>query len=341
MPRKDSREFTRDTDDIETETKDIQILRSQNATSNELTRLFNGAKDYAANAKSESTRRAYRADWARFTNWSEDCDVAPLPAEPGVVASYVVHLAELGRKPSSIDRALVAISQAHKMAGHDSPTAAAAVRETLKGYKRQVGTAQEQKTPVEIEHLRRMLEVLPDSLIGARDRALLLIGFAGGFRRSEIIGLDVADVEFVSKGAIVTLRRSKTDQEGEGRRVGIPFGKRYETCPVRALREWIDRAEFADGPLFRAVDKHGNLAAGRLSDRTVARVVKRTALRAGYDSSRFSGHSLRAGLATSAAQAGKPERVIMATTGHRTEKMVRRYIRQGSLFANCASEGLL
>ncbi len=319
----------------------IQSSVAHNAHLVELARLFNGAKDYAANAKSESTRRAYRADWARFTEWCEVCKVAPLPAEPGVIASYVVHLAELGRKPSSIDRALVAISQAHKMARHDSPTATAAVRETLKGYKRQVGTAQEQKTPVEIEHLRRMLEVLPDSMIGARDGALLLIGFAGGFRRSEIVGLDVADVEFVSKGAVVTLRRSKTDQEGEGRRVGIPFGRRQETCPVRALREWLDRAELADGPLFRAVDKHGNLATGRLSGRTVARVVKRTALLAGYDASRFSGHSLRAGLATSAAQSGKPERVIMATTGHRSEKMVRKYIREGSLFANCASEGLL
>ena len=235
----------------------------------------------------------------------------------------------------------MAISQAHKMANYDSPTSNAAVRETLKGYKRQVGTAPNQKAPLTVEHLRRMLESLPNSLIGSRDRALLLLGFAGGFRRSEIVGLDIDDIEFVPRGMVVTLRRSKTDQEGEGRRLGIPFGSGEETCPVRALHSWLEGADIKSGPLFRAVDRHCNVASTRLTDRTVARVIKRLAHKVGYDATDFSGHSLRAGLATSAAESGKSERVIMATTGHRSEKMVRKYIREGNLFRDCASEGLL
>ncbi len=192
-----------------------------------------------------------------------------------------------------------------------------------------------------VSELKAMLQALPEGLLGVRDRALLLVGFAGAFRRSELVSLDVADLSFTSDGLEVTLKRSKTDQEGQGRRIGIPFGSSPHTCPVRSLRAWLDGAGIADGPVFRDVSRRGRVGAVRLSDKAVARLVKRAARAAGLDPARFSGHSLRAGLATSAAKAGKTERAIMAQTGHKSEKMVRRYIRDASLFAENAAAGLL
>jgi site-specific recombinase XerD len=304
--------------------------------------LVDRAKVRAAEAKSKNTKRAYRSDWKSFETWCIGNSVAALPAAPEVVAAYVTHLAEVGRKTSSIDRALVSISQAHKMSGHNpSPTSSAAVRETLKGIKRHLGTAPNQKAPLLVEHLTRIVELLGDSLKDKRDKALLLVGFAGGFRRSELVALDLEHVEFVAQGAVINLIRSKTDQEGRGRKVGIPFGRRPITCPIRALRAWLEASDITSGPLFRSVTRHGYLSPKRLCRKSVALIIKRVTDLAGYDSRQFSGHSLRAGLATAAAQAGKSERVIMATTGHRSEKMVRRYIREGSLFSSCASEGLL
>ena len=183
-----------------------------------------------------------------------------------------------------------------------------------------------------------MIETLAfTSAIGTRDRALLLVGFAGAFRRSELVSLDVADVTFGADGLIVQLRRSKTDQEGEGRKVGLPFGSNPLTCPVRALRAWLDVAVVARGPIFRAVDRHGNVADVRLTDQSVALVVKRCAKAAGLDSEKYAGHSLRSGLATAAAMADVSERAIMAQTGHKSLPMVRRYIRDGSLFRRNAA----
>jgi site-specific recombinase XerD len=310
--------------------------------STEVERLFESAKKHASYAKSENTKKAYRSDWRQFEEWAAEHQVEQLPAKPEAVAAYVVHLAEQGRKPASIERALVAISQAHKLAGfYPSPTSSAAVLETFKGIRRQMKTAQRQAAPLLVEHLRRIVEVLPDNLAGTRDRALLLLGFAGGFRRSELVGLDVEHIASVPEGIVVTLTRSKTDQEGQGRKLGIRFGNNPDTCPVRALRAWLEEASIDSGPLFRSVSRHGTTGSRRLSGKSVAFIVKRSVEIAGYDPKEFSGHSLRAGLATSAARAGKSERVIMATTGHRSEKMVRRYIRDGNLFGDCASEGLL
>jgi len=183
-----------------------------------------------------------------------------------------------------------------------------------------------------------MVETLsPTSLIGVRDRALLLVGFAGAFRRSELVSLDVADVAFGADGLIVQLRRSKTDQEGEGRKVGLPFGSNPLTCPVRAVRAWLDVAVIVRGPIFRPVDRHGNVAGTQLTDQSVALVVKRCAKAAGLDPRRYAGHSLRSGLATAAAMADVSERAIMAQTGHKSLPMVRRYIRDGSLFRRNAA----
>jgi integrase len=177
-----------------------------------------------------------------------------------------------------------------------------------------------------------MLDKLPATRVGLRDRAVLLLGFAGAFRRSELVSLDVADLEFSSAGLIVTLRKSKTDQKGAGRRIGIPYGSTEGTCPVRAVQAWLETARISDGPVFRPLDRFQRVQTTRLSDKAVALIVKRRAKAVGLDPTRYAGHSLRAGLATSAAAAGASERVIMSQTGHRSADMVRKYIREGSLF---------
>jgi integrase len=210
----------------------------------------------------------------------------------------------------------------------------------MQGIRRKLGVAPSQKTPVLVGDLQRMVRALPDSLLGARDRALLLVGFAGGFRRSELVGLDHQDLDFSRDGLTVHLRRSKTDQEGVGRKVGVPFGSDRATCPVRALQAWLDAAAIEDGPVFVGLTRHGKTTGNRLDGRDVARAVKRAALTVGLDASKFAGHSLRAGLATSAAKAGKSERAIMAQTGHRSVMMVRRYIRDADLFSDNAAAGL-
>jgi integrase len=195
-----------------------------------------------------------------------------------------------------------------------------------------MGTAPAQKAPALTADIRTMVDAAGDSTIGARDRALILLGFAGAFRRSELVGLDVEDCAFGKDGLTVTLRRSKTDQEGVGRRVGIPYGSNPETCPVRTMQVWMEQAGITAGPLFRSINRHGHVGPGRLSGIDVARVVKKLAQRAGLDSAKFAGHSLRAGHATSSAIGGASERSIMNQTGHRSVQMVRRYIRDGSLF---------
>lgn len=296
------------------------------------------ARHYAREARAANTRRAYRADWADFTGWCQAHGRTALPAVPATVVLYLSDRAET-LKTGTLQRRLSAISQAHKAADLDTPTADRAVRRVMTGIRRQNGTAQQGKAPAITREIRAMVETLPLTLRGRRDRALLLLGFAGAFRRSELVGLDVADVQTTDEGLVVHVRRSKTDQEGAGRTVGIPYGSRPATCPVRAVRDWLAIAGLTEGPLFRGVDPHNNLRRTRLSDKTVARVVKAAAQAAGLDPVRYAGHSLRAGLATAAAQAGVSERVIMAQTGHKSLPMVRRYIREGSLFTqNAAAE---
>jgi len=232
----------------------------------------------------------------------------------------------------SIQRRLNAIAEAHKAMGVESPTSSGIVRATLKGIRRTLGTATTQKAPALIDDIRAMVEATDAGLIGARDRALILLGFAGAFRRSELVGLDIADCAFSKDGLTVTLRRSKTDQDGMGRKIGIPYGSNPETCPVRNVQAWIERAALSGGALFRSINRHGHVQPGRLSGIDVARIVKKLAEAAGLDVAKYAGHSLRAGHATSAAIAGASERSIMNQTGHRSVQMVRRYIRDGSLF---------
>jgi integrase len=292
------------------------------------------AADYASRSKSAATIKAYASGWRDFLSFCEQRAVSALPATDETVAAYLAALADRGAKAATIARRLVVISQAHKAADLPSPTTSSLVSRTHAGIRRSLGTAQNGKAPAVVDDLKRMLELIPSTRVGLRDRALLLIGFAGAFRRSELVSLDVADLEFTRAGLIVTLRKSKTDQEGRSRRLGIPYGSSEQTCPVRSLQAWLETARIVDGPVFRALDRFQRVQVARLSDKAVALVVKRRAKAVGLDPARYAGHSLRAGLATSAAAAGASERVIMSQTGHRSADMVRKYIREGNLFSS-------
>jgi site-specific recombinase XerD len=288
-------------------------------------------REFIRASKAESTIRGYRADWQDFCGWCEADSLSPLPASPETVAAYIAECA--GRlKVGTVQRRMNAIAEAHKAVGLESPTHHAMVTNTMKGIRRTKGTATVQKAPAVTDDIRAMVDATATGLIGSRDRALVLLGFAGAFRRSELVGLDVEDCTFSKDGLTVTLRRSKTDQDGAGRKIGIPYGSNPETCPVRTVQAWLEVTGINGGPLFRSISRHGQVQQGRLSGIDVARVVKKLAERAGLDAAKYAGHSLRAGHATSAAIAGASERSIMNQTGHRSVQMVRRYIRDGSLF---------
>jgi site-specific recombinase XerD len=288
-------------------------------------------REFIRASKAENTLRGYQSDWKDFCAWCEGHGLCPLPATPETVASYIAECAG-HLKPGSIQRRLNAIAEAHKAVGVESPTSAGMVRNTLKGIKRTLGTAPTQKTAALTDDIRAMVDQTDTGLIGTRDRALILLGFAGAFRRSELVGLDVEDCQFGRDGLTVTLRRSKTDQEAVGRKIGIPYGSNPDTCPVRTVQAWLEQAGVNTGPLFRSINRHGQVQPGQLSGIDVARIVKKLADRAGLDASKYAGHSLRAGHATTAAIAGASERSIMNQTGHRSVQMVRRYIRESSLF---------
>lgn len=301
--------------------------------------LVASARAYAAAATSDRTRRSYAGAWRTFTAWCEARGLCPLPASATTVALFLSARADEGRKAATLALDLAAISQAHKVVGHASPRGTAEVQAVLKGIRRARGTAQTKKAPVLVPELRAMVGGLPSGILGTRDRALLLLGFAGAFRRSELVELNAGDVRFTDDGLEVTLRRSKTDQEGEGAKVGVPFGSDPSTCPVRSLRRWLEAADLGQGPLFRSVNRHGRVG-GSLTAHAVALIVKRAAERAGLDPASYSGHSLRAGLATAAAKAGKPERVIAKQTRHKSIAVLRGYIRDAELFSENAASGI-
>lgn len=294
--------------------------------------LSTRAADYVRAAKSAATVLAYRGRWGRFTAWCDSRAVSAMPADPRSVALYLADSAGT-ISIATLALSMAAINKAHEAAGFEAPATMkhAAVSEVWKGIRRVHGTAQRQKAPVTITDIRRMVDCA-----SIRDRALLLIGFAGAFRRSELVALNVADIEQTADGLVVTLRRSKTDQDGAGRKVGIPYGGTPGTCPVRAYVAWLEAGAITEGAVFRSINRHGHIG-GRLCARAVALIVKKHAEAAGLDPALYAGHSLRAGLATSAAMAGVSERSIMQQTGHRSVAMVRRYIRDGSLFRENAA----
>jgi len=301
-----------------------------------LAEIADRASEFAQQSKARNTSRAYRADWAHFEKWCRANGQSSLPALAECVALYVTDLAST-RKPATIARRISSISQAHQLAGLETPTTNSKVRLVLAGIRRTKGTAQRAKTPVLIEDLRKMVDRLPETLLGVRDHAILVVGFSGAFRRSELVALNIADMAFTRDGLTVTIRRSKTDQEGAGRKIGLPYGSKLETCPIRSLQDWLQVSKITDGPLFRPINRHGTMASFRLSAAAVADVVKRYAAAAGMDATDFAGHSLRSGFATSAAMKGASERSIQNQTGHRSLEMLRRYIRDGSLFRENAA----
>jgi len=303
--------------------------------------LVDAARAFAQAARSENTLRAYRRQWDAFSAWCGARGFPSLPAAPAVVALYVTDKVGAGWKVAGLAQALAAISVAHVAAGHPSPRGAREVREVMAGVRRKVGTAQRQAAPLMRDQLRAISEALPATLKGQRDRALLLVGFFGAFRRSELVGLEVEDVRFSAEGLEVTLRRSKTDQDGAGHVKALPYAATPSLCPVRALRAWLDAAGVTTGPLFREVTRHGTVAPAPLSGRSVSRLVKESLEAAGLDADGFSGHSLRAGFATQAAKSGKAERAIQRQTGHRSVTMLRRYIRDANLWTENAAAGLL
>ena len=262
--------------------------------------------------------------------------VLPIPAAPATVAAYLVMLAEAGRKPATMSRRLAAISKAHSAVQLDSPasTKHAVVKEVWAGIRRTIGTAQTAKAAATTDYLKLMLAQVPSTLTGLRDRALILLCFAGGMRRSEVVALNVQDIAYVPEGAVITIRGSKTDQERAGQKVAIALGKHGETCAAKSLRAWLLKGGITSGPLFRGVTRWGKVGAEALTDQVVALLVKKYARLANLDATLFSGHSLRAGLATSASKiAGVDERIIMKQTRHKSEAMVRRYVRDGNLFS--------
>ncbi|MFC1672599.1 site-specific integrase [Pseudomonadota bacterium] len=291
-------------------------------------------RDYVRQSVSENTRRAYRSDLAHFTDWG-----GSIPATDVMIAEY---LAAYAGKLSiaTLSRRLATLSKAHTAKGLISPTTSELVKSTMRGIKRSHAVPQRVAKPLLVEDLFRIMPMLGDSVKDVRDRALLLLGFAGGFRRSELVGLDVDDLEWVRQGLVIHLRRSKTDQEGLGRKIGVPYA-RGRWCPVESLRAWLSLAGVEGGPVFRPVTRHGRIADNRLSADAVNCVVKSHAKGIGLDPSQLSGHSLRAGLATSAAQAGVATWKIRQQTGHATDVMLARYIRDGELFTDNAAGVLL
>ena len=295
------------------------------------------------NSKAANTLRAYKADFKDFSAFCVKNGLSSMPTEPKILALYLTHLSATS-KFSTLKRRIASISVIHKLKGHYLDTKHPIIMENLHGIKRVKGTNQKAKKPILINNLKQIIHVIDrylsnnesgdvDCIIPEnsknirnkiRDKAIILVGFAGGFRRSELVNIDYDDVEFVSEGVKIFIKRSKTDQSGEGMIKAIPYFENKSYCPVLALKNWIEFSEIKSGKIFE------------ISDKSVALIIKKYASLAGLDANKYAGHSLRSGFATSAAESGAEERNIMAMTGHKTTQMVRRYIQEANLFKNNA-----
>lgn len=300
--------------------------------------LTEAAQTYADNATSPNTKKAYKTDLRLFAEWAEDQGLCHLPATGATVANYISHLSDMGRKPSTIARALSSISQAHKSEGLETPTKSNAVATVHRGINRERGTAQRRAKPIVITELRRLCDKIKPSFLGRRDKALILIGWSAALRRSELVALNVENIDFVEEGMIVLIVNSKTDQVGQGYKIGIPYAKDEKYCPVKSLKRWRDLADIKSGPLFFAIGTpgkkfHAEVAKRKkLSAATVNAIIKRRIKQGGMNPAGYSGHSLRAGFITAAAKEKIPEYLIQAHTRHRSAKVLRGYIRDGDLF---------
>jgi site-specific recombinase XerD len=295
---------------------------------------------FALADKADATRRAYRSDFQRFDAWCIARGVTAIPAEPHVVAAFLASEAEAGTKPSTLARRVAAIRYAHRLDGHEPPTSAEAVRATLRGIRRTKGTAPAQKTPATADRITDMLKTVPtDTLRGLRDRALLLLGFSGAFRRSELVGLNVEDLAFLPDGVRVMIRHSKGDQEGQGQEIAIPNGAKLQ--PVEALRVWLEAAGIISGPVFRRIRKNNLIGTDALTAEVVALVVKQYAEKAGFRPEELAGHSLRSGFLTSGAEAGASVFKLMEVSRHKSMDTLRGYVRRAELLKDHAGETFL
>ena len=292
------------------------------------------------NSKAINTVRAYKSDFNDFGLFCAQNGFKSLPSEPKTVSLYLTYLSTKAVKMSTLKRRLVSIGVIHKLKGHYLDTKHPTIVENIMGIKRRKGSIQKGKKPLIINDLKNIIDVIDkeenEEIKKLRDRSIILIGFSGGFRRNEIISLDYEDLDFVQEGLKISLKRSKTDQFGEGSLKGLPYFDNSEYCPVVSIRKWIEISKINSGPLFRRFIKGSKLSDNRLSDQTVALLIKDYLKIAGIESRDYSGHSLRSGFATSAAQYGAEERYLMAMTGHKSTEMVRRYIKEANLFKNNA-----
>ena len=308
-----------------------------------LEELIQKANDLIRAAKAPSTRKAYQSDFRIFESWCAAHGLASLPSAPQTIALYIASCVVAGLAPATIARRLASISKAHQAAGYeDSPASTKhfVVGEVLKGARRTLGVAQKCKDPLLLNDICRLLAACPKNLLGLRDRALILTGFAGAFRRSELCAMAVSDLCFSDSGLVINVPRSKADQEQAGDKVAILFGEHKDTCPIKALRKWLSSANIKGGAVFRGVDRHNNVSSTALRRDSIAAIFKTAASRAGMNATNIAGHSVRAGMATQAALNGSSERNIARTTRHRSRRVLRRYIRPGEMFRENASARL-
>ena len=290
-------------------------------------------------SKANNTLRAYKSDFKDFGSFCAKHGFDSMPSEPKVVSLYLTHLSA-NSKISTLRRRLVSIGVVHKLKGHYLDTKHPVIIENLMGIKRKKGSIQTGKKPILINHLKQIINVIDEQKIEKikklRNKALILIGFSGGFRRTELVSIDYEDLDFVEEGVKITLRKSKTDQFGEGQVKGLPYFTNEKYCPVTSLKNWIYLSKIKTGPIFRRFAKGSILTGHRLTDQSVVLIIKECLKLAGIENQNYSGHSLRSGFATAAAESGADERSIMTMTGHKSTDMVRRYIKEANLFKNNA-----
>ena len=291
-------------------------------------------------SKAKNTIRAYKSDFNDFGLFCTQNGFKSLPSEPKIISLYLTQLSTKDIKISTIKRRLVSIGVIHRLKGHYLDTKHPLILENLMGIKRRKGSIQNGKKPLLINNLKRLINAIDnqkkDKIKIFRDRTIILIGFSGGFRRNEIVSLDYDDLDFLEEGLKVNIKHSKTDQFGEGSIKGLPYFDNSQYCPVLSIKKWIEISKINSGALFRRFTKGSNLSEKRLTDQTVALLIKEYLDLAGINSKNYSGHSLRSGFATTAAEAGAEERTIMAMTGHKSAEMVRRYIKDANIFKNNA-----
>ena len=292
------------------------------------------------NSKANNTVRAYRSDFNDFSLFCAKNGFKSLPSNPKIVSLYLTHLSTKNSKISTLKRRLVSIGVIHKLKGHYLDTKHPAIIENIMGIKRRKGSIQNGKKPILINDLKKIINVIDQlnnkEIKKLRDRTIILIGFSGGFRRNEIVSLNHDDLDFVDEGVKIIIRRSKTDQFGEGSIKALPYFDSDQYCPVVSLKKWLNITKINSGPIFRRFSKGSRLLDTRLTNQTIALLIKKYLDLANIDSKNYSGHSLRSGFATSAAESGAEERSIMEMTGHKSTEMVRRYIKQANLFKNNA-----